>query len=252
LSIEHLGIGIPIFWTVLKTGGNSATSDRTKILKRVIKAIGKKNIRVLIADREFIGEVWFRFLIEQDIPFLIRMKQNSMVDGLRQGYQVPISTLLDCLGRKKAIENHPIVLWRHRLFASVEHRKGAKEPMIVVSNQAFSTPLALYRWRWAIETLFECLKSRGFRMEDTHMTHPKKIEKLLFVLAIAVCWAYKIGELRARKAPIPIKNDGRKRKSIFRLGLDLIRQVLFREDESPIEGCSVYPYLGRAFGGLSI
>jgi hypothetical protein len=37
-------------------------------------------------------------------------------------------------------------------------------------------------------------------MEETYMTDPKKIEKLLFILAIAVCWAYKIGELKARKA----------------------------------------------------
>lgn len=64
LSIEHLGIGIPVFWTVLKKGGTSSTKDRTKILKRVIKAIGSEKMRVLLADREFIGEEWFGFLIE--------------------------------------------------------------------------------------------------------------------------------------------------------------------------------------------
>ena len=81
LSIEHLGIGIPIFWTVLDKGGTSSTKDRTTILERVIKAIGKDNIRILLADREFIGEVWFRFLIEHEIPFVIRVKQNFMVHG---------------------------------------------------------------------------------------------------------------------------------------------------------------------------
>ena len=95
--------------------------------------------------------------------------------------------------------------------------------MIVVSNQEFSSPLKLYRWRWGIESLFECLKTRGFRMEETHMIDPVKIEKLMFILAIAVCWAYKIGELQARKMPITVKKHGRKIKSIFRLGLDLIR-----------------------------
>lgn len=76
------------------------------------------------------------------------------------------------------------------------------------------------------------------------MTDPKRIEKLLFILAIAVCWAYKIGELKARKAPIIVKKHGRKLKSIFCLGLDLIRQVLFRESESPLQGLTVFPYLG--------
>jgi hypothetical protein len=243
LSIEHLGIGIPIFWTVLNKAGTSSTKDRSKILKRVIQAIGRDKIRVLLADREFIGEDWFRFLIEQNIPFLIRIKQNFMVKGIRQEYLVPVVKLLDKLGHRKVIENYPITLRRHSLFVSIEHRKRAKEPMIVVSNQEFSSPLQLYRWRWGIETLFECLKSRGFRMEDTHMTDPRKIEKLLFILAIAVCWAYKIGELQARKVPIVVKKHGRKFKSIFRVGLDLIRQVLFRENQGLIEGISVLPYL---------
>jgi hypothetical protein len=246
LSIEHLGIGIPIFWTVLNKGGTSSTKDRMKILKRVIKAIGKEKIRVLLADREFIGEEWFRFLIEQEIPFIIRIKQNSMVEGIRREYPVPVAALLDKMGRKKAIENYPIVLWKHHVVVSIEYRKGAKEPMIIVSNREFPSPLEFYRWRWGIESLFECLKTRGFRMEDTHMTDPKKIEKLLFILAIAVCWAYKIGELRARKVPITIKKHGRKLKSIFRLGLDLIRRVLFREDPSLIEELTVFPYLGLA------
>ncbi len=54
----------------------------------------------------------------------------------------------------------------------------------MVSNFKFENPLGMYRRRWEIETLFGCLKSRGFRMEDTHITDPDKIEKLVFVLAI--------------------------------------------------------------------
>lgn len=247
LSIEHFGIGIPLFWTVLKKGGTSSTADRTHILKKVIKAIGAENIHVLLADREFIGEDWFRFLIEENIPFVIRVKRNSKVEGLRNGYAVPIEELLKRLGRKKTEKNCPVILWGHRLWASVEHAKGAKEPLIVVSNCAFSNSLKLYRWRWGIETLFSCLKSRGFRMEDTHMTDPTKIEKLLFILTIAMAWAYKTGELYARKIPIVIKKHGRKAKSIFRSGLDLIRNALFRRDETILEEFSLMPYLMGGF-----
>ncbi len=243
LSIEHLGIGIPIFWTVLNKGGNSSTKDRTKILKKVIKAIGKEKIRVLLADREFIGEKWFDFLIQQDIPFIIRVKNNSMVRGIRHDYPIPIIKLIDRLGHKKCILNHCIYLWKNKLFVSIEYSKKSKEPMIVVSNKEFSSPLKLYRWRWGIESLFSCLKSRGFRMEDTHMIDPKKIEKLLFILSIAVCWSYKIGELQARKRPILLKKHGRKHKSIFRLGLDLIRQALFKGEEFLLRELSVCYYL---------
>ena len=243
LSIEHFGIAIPLFWMVLNEGGSSSTKHRIKMMRRVIKTIGAKNVRVLLADREFIGETWFRFLIEEEIPFVIRVKQNSLVGGIRKGYIVPIGELLKKLGHKKAYINHPVTLWGHELFASIEYAKGAKEPMIVVSNRIFPEPLSLYRWRWGIETLFECLKSRGFRLEETHMTHPDKVEKLLFVLAIAVCWAYKTGELQVRKVPIAIKQHGRKAKSVFRVGLDLIRQILFKPHVPLPEWVSLLPYL---------
>jgi len=252
LSVEHFGIGIPIFWTVLNSGGSSGAEDRMNLMRKVIKVLGVENIEVLLADREFIGEPWFRFLIEEKVPFTIRVKQNFLVKGIRDDYQVPIAELVKRLGKKKQILNHPIVLWGHNLFASVEYSKGAKEPMIVVSNKIFPDAISLYRWRWGIETLFSCLKSRGFSMEDTHMTDPKKVEKLLFILAIGVCWAYKTGELQVRKTPILIKTHGRKARSIFRVGLNLIRRVLFGNCRGFSEIPSILPYLGLVIQEASL
>lgn len=231
LSIEHFGIGIPLFWAVLNKDGSSSTKERVKLLKKVISKLGNEKIKVLLADREFIGDAWFKFLIEENIPFIIRVKKNFLVDKVRNGYKVPIDTLIRNLGRKRKIIDHKVILWGHVLYASVEYAKNAKEPMIVVSNQTELDSLYFYRWRWGIETLFSCLKSRGFRMEDTHMTSPKKIEKLLFVLTIAFCWAHKTGELLARQNPISTKKHKRKEKSVFRLGLTYIRLTLLRIDK---------------------
>ena len=66
---------------------------------------------MLLADREFVGEAWFRFLIEENIPFIIRVKKNSKVEGLRNGYAVPIVELLRKTGRKKTEKNYRIILW---------------------------------------------------------------------------------------------------------------------------------------------
>ncbi len=60
----------------------------------------------------------------------------------------------------------------------------------------FEDPLGMYRRRWEIETMFGCLKTRGFRMEETHIPDPDKIEKVVFVLAIAFCWAYRMGNIQ--------------------------------------------------------
>lgn len=232
LSVEHFGIGIPLFWMILDSAGNSKTKERIELLQKVIRRFGFERIEVLLADREFIGEPWFCFLIENKIPFVIRVKQNFMVSGIRPGYEVPIRELLKNLnGLRKKVLNQPIFLWGHALYASVEHAKGAKEPMIVVSNKPFSNAIKVYRKRWGIETLFACLKTRGFRIEDTHMTDRDKIEKLVFILALAFCWAYKTGEIQAKKISIMIKKHGRQARSVFRVGLSSIRSAIFRIDK---------------------
>lgn len=225
LSVAYKGIGIPLFWIVLNLEGNSCAEDRIDLLKRVVERLGISRIEVLLADREFTGTQWFRFLIEQKIPFIIRVKQNSMVEIGESG-KLPIGRLRQWLSRKKVV-NHSVNLWGLSLYVSIEKRKGVKEQMIVVSNFKFEDPLGMYRRRWEIETMFGCLKTRGFRMEDTHITDLDKMEKVVFVLAIAFCWAYRIGDIQDQKQAIAIKTHGRRARSLFREGLNLIRRTIF-------------------------
>jgi hypothetical protein len=225
LSIAYRGIAIPLFWSVLNFEGNSCAEDRVDLLKRVVGHLGISRIRALLADREFIGTHWFQYLVEQKIPFIIRVKQNSHVK-FGENSKLPIGQLRKSLSQKKVV-NHPITIWGLSLYASIEKRKGAKEQMIVVSNYEFEDPLGVYRRRWEIEVMFSCLKTRGFRMEDTHITDPDKIEKVIFVLAIAFCWAYRIGDIQDRIQVIGLKTHGRRVRSLFREGLNLIRRAIF-------------------------
>ena len=196
-------------------------------MKRVLELFGPEKIEALVADREFVGTKWFDFLVEKKIPFVIRVKRCFRALGIREDETAPLGELCKGLGRKKIL-NRPITLWGFALYVSVQRKKGAKEPMIVVSNIILEDALRIYKRRWEIETLFECLKTRGFRMEDTHITDPDKIERLVFVLAIAFCWAYRTGDIRTQTDPIPIKTHGRPARSLFRKGLNLVRQAIFR------------------------
>ena len=80
--------------------------------------------------------------------------------------------------------------------------------------------------RWEIETLFAAMKTRGFNLEDTHMTNHERVSKLVAVLAIAFCWAHKIGDWLHKTKPIRLKSHERRAKSIFRYGFDQIRRYL--------------------------
>ena len=86
--------------------------------------------------------------------------------------------------------------------------------------------LAEYARRWQIETLFGCLKSRGFSLEETHLQAAERLKKLLGLLALAVCWAWLCGKQACQLKPPRIKKHERRAKSIFRIGLDRLEQVL--------------------------
>ena len=64
LAILYRGLAIPILWTLLNKRGNSDTKERIALIQRFISIFGKDRIVNVFADREFIGEQWFTWLIE--------------------------------------------------------------------------------------------------------------------------------------------------------------------------------------------
>jgi hypothetical protein len=86
-----------------------------------------------------------------------------------------------------------------------------------------------YALRWEIETLFSCLKGRGFNLENTRLTDPRRVKKLIAVLAISFCWCYLTGEWQHnQKKAIKIKKHGRLSMSLFRYGLDYVQMAIQR------------------------
>ena len=85
--------------------------------------------------------------------------------------------------------------------------------------------LARYRQRWTIETMFGNLKTKGFNLEDTHLTNADKLSTLLALLALAVALSVKTGVAAARRRSIPIKKHGRRAWSLFALGVGVLRKI---------------------------
>ena len=233
LAIAHEGMAIPLFWLPLSNKGGSATAKAHQaILERFICLFGQSCIQGVLADREFASGELFQWLYQQRIPFYIRIRDNTKVRLLHetQSKTQPAVRKFRHLNPKDML---PIVesvdVYGVPLFiAGARSEQG--ELMMVVTNQPPQSAIAIYLRRWEIETLFSCLKTRGFRFESTHMTRPDRIGKLMAVLAIAVSWAHKIGEWRAIHKPIVLKRfkqgGHRPQYSYFRYGLDYLRDVL--------------------------
>jgi hypothetical protein len=101
--------------------------------------------------------------------------------------------------------------------------------LLIVANASLN-PNAIeeYGLRWEIETLFGCLKGRGFNLEDTRVVGYLRMKKLFVLPVIAFCWSHKVGEWEDDcVVSIKTKIHQRLAQSIFRYGLDCIRSELF-------------------------
>lgn len=229
LGIVWKGVAIPILWNLIDAPGNSNTPHRIKIIEKFIKLFGKKCILGLIADREFVGGDWFNWLIKEKIPFYIRIKDNAKTTNSR-GLAVDI----DGLFYELKINERKILKGKRKLTGGCEvYLSATRSPkdgrlVIIATNANNKIAIETYYKRWEIETLFQCLKGRGFNFEDTHITDLERIKKMIVLLAIAFCWAYKTGEWVNNINPIKLKKHGRLSKSIFRCGLDFIMEIFLR------------------------
>src|ERR1700712_1482628 len=240
LAIIHNGIAIPVLWDVLDRAGNSTTAHREALLSRFCVVFGAGAIAGLIADREFVGTAWMTFLAENDIPFIVRIKDVFQI-RLANGRCCAVTSLFrkltvggrcyvrdDCrLGSRDSALGPPVKLSATRL--------ASKDLLVVATNTDPETALAHYRRRWDIETLFAATKTRGLNLEDTHLTHPDRIAKLIAVLAVAFSFAHAMGEWRAKRRPIIIKKQGGRGPANFPLRFDLLRQILIQGQQDAVQ-----------------
>ena len=226
LTVAYKGIALPLMWSCLKKKGNSNTSERIDLIKRILLLIGSENIGCLLGDREFVGAEWIQWVNEQAIPFLFRVRNNSLLEGI-----LPVNTFFKNLPFNKKIKNGKTIIWGESVYLSTRWSHKRDELVTIISNRKFHNPFKLYRKRWEIETFFGCLKKRGFCFEDTHLIHISRIEKLVFVLTVAFCWSLLVGEAKEEKIPIKTKSHGRKAKSTFRYGFDELRGIFLHFKE---------------------
>lgn len=207
LAVVFKGIAIPIYWELLDRRGNSDTPERIAIVQKFIDKFGKDCIAGLLGDREFIGGDWFDWLIKGQISFWIRVKKNLLTTDSR-GRVVPVKALfrglkpteMCALYSKRTLMGHEVYI------AGMKLTDG--ELLIVATTESPGLAITTYALRWEIETLFSCLKGRGFNFEDTHIIDRSRIKKLIVLLAVAFCWAHKTGEWRHEQRPIKIKRHG--------------------------------------------
>ena len=234
-GVAHDGVAFPILWKLLGKSGNSNQAEREALLTRLLSVVPEERILVVVADREFISEAWFETLTAAGVGFVIRIRKNALVTsrGRTRNAGEWLTSLVpgEVQRRKRRVR-----VYGQRVFLTSLRRPEGESDVILASNHSFPDALLLYAERWSIETLFSNLKSRGFDLEATRLRDDERVERLMALLALSFAFAFRVGLWLSERDPIRLKGHGRKARSVFRVGLDHLREVLLN-----------WPYRGEEF-----
>ena len=234
---------VPLIWTLIPGRGNSSTRQRIALMRRYLGLFEVSTIRLLLADREFIGRDWADFLCENNIPFAIRLRSDLRITT-EDGHQLTLDARLHWRRRGKVLTG-----WLgtgrdrgHHRLSFIAKPLGDGEWLVLATNAKPRFALDAYRKRWAIECLFGDAKTRGLNLEDTRLTSPRKLDLLMGLVALALAWAARAArDLLGTKWP-KRKAHGYLAKSWFRTGFDQIRHLL-RSD--PMEAIQPWCRIAR-------
>jgi hypothetical protein len=217
------GITLPIAWFLLDHKGNSDTNQRIKLLERALRILGDRAIYCFLADREFIGQVWFQALRKKNIKLCIRIKNTTLLNHANGG-KLHAKTFLAHLQKGENLTLSTRVWGEDMRVTGLRLDSG--ELLIVAATPSLDGDhLPLYAQRWTIECLFKSLKTNGFFFESTHLQHRDRLDKLMSLCAIAFAWCVTMGTLKNSVKPIPRKHHGRRSVSIFTYGFQALQSI---------------------------
>lgn len=225
-------MGVPLYFELLdNNSGNSNHRDRIQLFKALLQQLGKDRIELLVMDREFIGQKWLSWLKKAEIPFCVRVPKSHKIT-FADGSSYSAQDILEqtegyFLGSDLVVDGVVVNV-------SISRAKDG-ELLYFIGTIPAKTLKKQYKKRWPIEVLFQATKGRGFNMEQTGLQSDEKLRKLFAVVALAytICWASGIEHGKIK--PVKVKKHGYPQYSIFRRGLNLIRQACRNRDMSMIE-----------------
>lgn len=165
-----------------------------------------------MADREFVGKEWFRFLRRRRVKRCLRIKGSARVDGDR----------LDEVYANLAPGQTEAMLGTEAVYGCRMQIGVTRSPtgdlVCLATDLHAQDACVTYRFRWSIESTFSKVESRGFDLERTGITLSDRPLRLFGLVTLAWVWCLRVGIDAAAQRLIPIKGHGRRARSLVTYG----------------------------------
>ena len=223
LAIAHEGVAIPIFWCFLDKKGISSVTERIQLLDCFLAVFPAHLVAYITADREFRGKKWLAYFKKHQLKPRLRIPNNTKMLSKKGKKKIPVTAAFPHHPQKLLSLKRSVFIWEHPVYVSALYT--GSEYVVVISFNADDQRMDEYKLRWQIETLFSCLKTRGFNLEDTHIKDLERLSKLFSLVIIAFCWAYQTGLWVHQKKPVDVKKHGYWAKGFFKQGFEFLQNI---------------------------
>jgi hypothetical protein len=194
------GLSTPLLWKSVdkKQLKHNRARYEDQLLSRLRTVLPKDVEVILLADRGFADQKFFRFLDEElHFKYIVRIKSSTTVT--HKEIKNKAANWLKKGGRIIALKNALLTLDKYRIkqFIAVQD-KGMKAAWFLVSNTDFKAREIVnsYSKRWKIEPYFRDLKDSrfGWGLEETHIKSCERRDKLMLILALSYTLLTLLGE----------------------------------------------------------
>lgn len=237
VSLIYQQRAIPLVWLV-KQGkkGHFSAAMHIELLGELQSLLPANASVVVLGDGEFDSVELQGYVNDLGWGYVCRTAKNTQVclDGewlslqkidVWRGSRIP---LYDAAFTQQAYGPVLVVIWWDN-----QHN----EPLYLVSNLGtLEEACRYYKRRMRIETFFSDQKSRGFRLNKSHISQPQRLTRLLIATCLAYIWMIYLGvRCIADGWHKRIHRTDRCDLSLFQLGLDLLEYFLNEHIPIPVD-----------------
>ena len=177
LSVLAGSVAVPIYWVQLEKIGASSQEERKAMFEAALSLFDLKGM-TLLADREYIGKRWFKFLKENKIHFVIRLRLGDYFEDVNATKGKDYGRMQGKCALKNKLVKKQIFLdgEAYTIVMLPNPKTDADEPVMIFLTTLPNAAKAaeLYAKQWKIECLFRYLKTNGYNLEDLNLKDPNK------------------------------------------------------------------------------
>lgn len=242
LSVRYRGRALPLAWVVVRgKKGHFPCTTHQALVAQVAPLIPQGAGVIFLGDGEFDGSELQAQLERLGWAYVCRTACNSLLYCGEEG-KLHLNDLYLPQGESLILRGAELTAARYGpILVLIVWEHPHKHPLYLVSNLADDeAALRWYRRRAHIETFFSDQKSRGFRIDKSHLSDPARLHRLLIAACLAYLWLVYLGSRALAEALVgQIHRIDRCDLSLFQLGATLLDFLLEASQPLPVAFCPI-------------